>query len=343
MSEVLTKPIELFYAGTHTDFRRKVVTIDQPTLNRSVAWFNKTKQRLPLVVGHPDSEDDNFGVATKLGINGDGRVVITEVDGLDRTFRKIVNSGELPGVSAKIRLKGHPSNASGGIEFQHAGFFGKSRVALNKLKEASFSQFNELEFYFMADAKKKFDPEETLDEDETVGEDDTIDEEDDKPAKKKTGKTVAMSAFELDKAEFEAEKAQFRRAQRIEPTIEKWVREGRIAPSVKSQMVAAFAAMPEDLEFSFSADGEEAVQSASEFFMEFVGSIKPTIVYGEVAGVKNVPTPPSNTVAFAQYEGDSLVPSTSPSMELFSKVLATGVDVTDTAAFTKALKQLAGG
>lgn len=97
MSETLSNPIELFYAGTHTDFRRKVVTVKTPELASAVSWFNANNQRLPLVVGHPNSEDDHFGVGTKLALV-DGRVVITEVEGLDPTFRKIVNSGELPRV-----------------------------------------------------------------------------------------------------------------------------------------------------------------------------------------------------------------------------------------------------
>ena len=122
MSRVaLSKPIELFYAGTHTDFRRKVVTVDNSQLESAVSWFNANDRRLPLVVGHPDSEDEHFGKASRLALQN-GRVVVTEVEDLDPTFKKIVNSGELPGVSVKIRLQGHPDNKSNGIEFSTRDF-----------------------------------------------------------------------------------------------------------------------------------------------------------------------------------------------------------------------------
>jgi hypothetical protein len=342
MPELLKQPIELFYAGTHTDFRRKVVTIDANQLSESVSWFNANSQTLPLVVGHPDSEDDHFGLATKLGIDN-GRVVITEVDGLDRSFRKIVNSGELPRVSAKIRLQGHPSNRSSGIEFQHAGFFGKSRVALDQLKEASFSEFNELEFYFnFMDKKKPCDPEETMEE-EMEGEE----EETKVPAKKKKNpfvKTAEMQAHEEEVAAFQKEKAAFKRAREIEPVVEEWVREGKITPNSKSGLVAVFAALPEDLEVSFSdSEGEESIQTASEFLAEFMESLPQTIVYGEVSGMK-ANDKKVLTAAFSfngEDDDDGVIDA--DSVDILSQLAADGVDFTDTVAFSQALKKYQGG
>jgi hypothetical protein len=87
-------------------------------------------------------------------------------------------------------------------------------------------------------------------------------------------------------AAFENEVATFRRAQKIEPVIESWVREGRIPPASKAGLTAVFAALPEDLEISFAAGGEDVTKSASEFLAEFVGNIKPTIIYGEISGMK---------------------------------------------------------
>lgn len=261
----LDKPIELFYAGTHTDFRRKVVSISKPELEQAVAWFNTTNQRLPLVVGHPDSEEDNFGRASRLAMQGD-RVVITEVEELDPTFRKIVNSGELPKVSAKIRLQGHPNNRSGGIEFQHAGFFGKSRVALDKLKEAAFSAAaNDREFYFMDDEMQEREAE-----------------------------------FAAEKAAFEREVAAFRRAQTVEPVIEELVRDGKLLPGEKQGFVALFAGMPDDFEIAFKAPSGEVNQSGGDFLMSFLKALKPRVVYGEVTAP--VATEPK-TAKFAAPKG----------------------------------------
>ncbi len=340
MPEVLTKPIELFYAGTHTDFRRKVVTIGKRDLEQSVSWFNANNQTLPLVVGHPDSEDDHFGLATKLAIS-DGRVVITEVDGLDRSFRKIVNSGELPRVSAKIRLQGHPSNRSSGIEFQHAGFFGKSRVALDRLKEASFSHpDNNLEFYFnYMDKKKTIDPEETMDEE--TEDDETVET----PPKKKKGKTAEMAAHEVEVAEFQREKAAFKRAREIEPVVEEWVREGKITPASKPGLVAVFAALPEDLEVSFSdADGEESTQSASEFLSEFMEALPKTIIYGEVSGMKPKGDSKAKSAAFsANFDSDDDDSIDADSVEILDQLASDGVDFSDSVAFAAALDKYSRG
>lgn len=328
MSETLSNPIELFYAGTHTDFRRKVVTINAPELESSVRWFNANNQRLPLVVGHPNSEDDHFGVGTKLGLV-DGRVVITEVEGLDRTFRKIVNSGELPRVSAKIRLQGHPANKSQGIEFQHAGFFGKSRVALEKLKEASFSEYNDLEFWFMDTKKKKVEGSDEEESTESTAEEagEPMTEEEKALQKKKKDLLAEMAAFE-------AEKASFARARKIEPELEKLVQEGRVLPAEKSGFVALFAAMPDDFEISFAAATGDVKKSGGEFLKDFLGSLKPRVIYGEVSA----PTDAESKAQTANFAAPGMA-TDGDELELFNRVMASGVDVSDTAAFSRAVKQ----
>lgn len=341
MPEVLNKPIEVFYPGTHTDFRRKVVKVGRSDIASAVSWFNSSGGRIPIVVAHPGTEDENFGFATKLGLQGD-RMVVIEVDKLDRSFRSIVNSGELPKVSVKLRLPGHPSNISNGYELQHIGFFGKSRVALDKLKEASFSEYNDLEFYFnFMDKKKPVDPEETMDEDM---EDDEEMEETPPKKKKKPYKTAEMQAHEDEVASFQAEKAAFKRAREIEPTVEEWVREGRITPASKSGLVAVFAALPEDLEVSFSdADGEESTQTASEFLSQFMEALPKTIVYGEVSGMK----PKDKKVLTAAFsfngeeDDDGIVDA--ESVDVLSQLAADGIDFSDTAAFSQALKKYQGG
>jgi hypothetical protein len=343
MPEVLDEPIEVFYPGTHTDFRRKVVTVGRSDIANTVSWFNSSGGRIPIVVAHPGSEDDNFGFATKLGIQGN-RMVVTEVDKLDRSFKAIVNSGELPKVSVKLRLPGHPSNKSDGYELQHIGFFGKSRVALDRLKEASFSEFNDKEFYFNCMDKKKtaayMDDEDMDDEDM----DEMTPEEKAAAKKKKMAKTAEMAAHEAEVAAFQKEKAAFKRAREIEPVVEEWVREGKITPASKSGLVAVFAALPEDLEVSFSdSEGEESTQTAAEFLAEFLKSLPQTIVYGEVSGMK-AKDKKVLTAAFS-FNGEDVDDGVvdTPSVDILNQLAADGIDFTDTAAFSQALKKYQGG
>jgi hypothetical protein len=260
------------------------VTVDNSQLESAVSWFNANDRRLPLVVGHPSSEDDHFGKGSKLALR-DGRVVVTEVEDLNPTFGKIVNSGELSKISVKIRLPGHPDNESDGIEFQHAGFFGKSRVALDKLKEAAFAAPNDKEFWFME-----------------VNKDEALEQQ--------------WREFADKEAEFKAEVAAFKRAQAIEPELEKLVREGRVLPAEKSGFVALFAAMPDELEISFAAPSGDVKQSGGEFLKSFLGSLKPRVIYGEVSAAKPDDAQSANFAAPKGYKVDE------DAMGDHSKVLA---------------------
>lgn len=142
-------PIALFYPGTHRDYSGKIVEVSRSDLESAVAHFNQSRSAIPLVVGHPDDEGQSFGTATELAIDDAGVVRATKYAGLDSSFQKIVNSGELPKISVKLRLPGHPKNSHTGVEFQHIGFFGRSAVALDKLPLAKFSAPNPLEAEFM--------------------------------------------------------------------------------------------------------------------------------------------------------------------------------------------------
>jgi hypothetical protein len=239
----LPNPIEIFYPGTHRDFRGRVVTVTRPELESAVAWFNANQRELPLVVGHPDTEEDRVGVGTRLKFVND-RVVVTEVRDVDPTFKKIVNSGELSRVSSKLRLAGHPLNVSKGIEFGHAGFFGKSRVALEQLREASFSK-NDQEFWFMENLEEQLAERE---------------------------------------AQLIAREAAFARKERITPKVQKWIADGKILPRQGAGVIALLAAMPEDLEVSFAAGEQSIVQSGTEFLSGLIDGLAKQVSYGEKTG-----------------------------------------------------------
>jgi hypothetical protein len=312
-TETLAQPIEIFYPGSHTDFRGKKVSVNRSDLEESVSWFNASGQRLPLVIGHPNNEDDRMGFGSKLALDGD-RVVIIEAEDVDPTFRKIVNSGELPRVSAMLRLKGHPSNKSGGIEFQHVGFFGKSRIALDKLRSASFAaDQQEQEFLFMAEESMETERDTDLDPQGHL----------DRQAQELADRQAA----------FAAEVAAFSRARAIEPEIERWVRDGRVLPAEKSGLIALFAAIPDELEVAFSEASEEVEQSASDFLRDFLAGLPQRVSYGEMSA----PEPrKSATVSFAAYGSTA----SDDDVDTIDQIVAAGVDVTDTAAFCRALEQL---
>lgn len=268
MPELLSTPIEIAYPGVHTDFRGLRVPLSREDLKSAVAWFNSSGQRLPMVVAHPVDESQPLGFGTRLAMVGDNRVAIVEAEGIDPTFKSIVNSGELNRISAKMRLPGHPRNGSGGYEFQHVGFFGRSPVAMQLLKEAAFAGVNDKEFYLMVEGL----------------EDSMLAEREAEFKAKEAEFAVRFAELNQRQADMEALEAQFKRRQEFEPQMEEWVAQGRILPGERAGFIALFAALPDELEVCFGAGDDEVKTSANRFLRGFVSSLKPRVTYGEVAG-----------------------------------------------------------
>jgi hypothetical protein len=125
----LKKPIEIFAPGAHRaadgrrlSFSREVVA----------GWAGKNL-KIPLVPGHPATNEPVMGYATRLSMEGD-RLRILEVKDVDPTFEAIVNSGQLNRVS--IKLKGDDRS---GYRVDHIGFLGTSRPSLGHLQHAEFA------------------------------------------------------------------------------------------------------------------------------------------------------------------------------------------------------------
>lgn len=256
---ILKKPIEVFYPGNHTDYRGRKLSVGDRDLNESVRFFNslpESEREIPFVVGHPSDESVNFGKATKLLIDN-GVVKVAECKDLSPEFKAIVNSGELNNISAKLRLPGHPANKSSGvIEFAHIGFFGKSPVALGRLKSASFSRDDSNhEFCFM---KSDFDDSELAAE-----------------------FAAKEAALQERIKELELKEAVFNRRQSVIPEIDKLIASGKLLPAEKEGFISLFCSLPDDLEVAFSANKSI---SASSFLSQFLNNLKPRIEYRDIMG-----------------------------------------------------------
>jgi hypothetical protein len=304
MAQVLDHPIEIFYPGNHLDSQGKKVKVSSTEVDASVADFNASGARLPMVAGHPGNDGPAHGYATKLAsING--RVKIVEADELDPTFAAIVNSGELNRVSVKLQLPGHPSNPTKNYRFKHIGFLGRSRPALDQLKSAQFST-NDGEIILMADER---------DESEFA---------------------AREAEFSRREADLAAKEAKFAAQAKYEPFVEELVREGKILPAQKSNMVSLFTSLPDDAEFA-AADGTK--QAGAEFLKTFLTALPKQIEYGEFAkSGKEAPT----ESAFKSY-GDEDCEDDGAEMKMHNKIVASGVDPKDSVAYAAALKKEMGG
>jgi hypothetical protein len=317
--EALAEPIEIACPGVHRSYEGLEVPMSVGDLQSAAIWFNTSGQRIPLVVGHPADESKPLGFGTKLGMVGD-RLVITEAEEVDPTFAMIVNSKELNKISAKVRLPGHPKNQSTGFEFRHVGFFGRSPTAMQQLKEAAFSQQDEGEFYLMPE--------------------DVDDSKREAEFRQKEAEFAAkLAEFEQREATLKATEAAFARRQEMEPQIEKWLAEGKILPTEKAQFEALFAALPDELEVSFSAPSGEVKASARKMLGDFLTNLKPRVIYKEVV-TGDVPDGDDHVASFGGMNVSE------ESDELDKKVCAhckkNGMDENNPEHYAKALKAVGG-
>jgi hypothetical protein len=224
------KPIKIFYPGNHTDYSGRKVPVSKAALDAMVSNFNRLTGRIPLVVGHPATNDESFGYATKLAIDQSGDVSVADYEGLSPAFSAIVNEVGAK-ISVKLRLPGHPVNSTDGIELDHIGFFfGKQQVALDKLPTASFA----------SDQHTSYIRIKNMDEEELQAREEAI-------AKRE--------------AEFAAKEAEFAAKAAVAPVVAELVASGHVPPADSATISAIFARLEGDEDFtaSFSAGKESPV------------------------------------------------------------------------------------
>jgi hypothetical protein len=317
--EALAEPIEIACPGVHRSYEGLKVPMSVGDLQSAAAWFNTSGQRIPLVVGHPADESKPLGFGTKLGMVGD-RLVITEAEEVDPTFALIVNSKELNKISAKVRLPGHPKNQSTGFEFRHVGFFGRSPTAMQQLKEAAFSQQDEGEFCLMP---------EDVDDSKREAE----------FRQKEAEFATRLAELNEREAQIAATEAAFQRKKETEPLIGKLLADGKLLPIEKPQIEAMFAALPDELEVSFSAADGEVTKPARKILADFLTGLKPRITYGET----DMGEDPDDDDRSASFGGMNV---SEESDELDKKIYAhckkMGMDAENPAHYAKALKAVGG-
>jgi hypothetical protein len=249
------KQIEIFYPGRHVDYHRQVVPVTHDQLAATVANFNRSGEKIPLVIGHPAANDENYGFITKLSIDSAGKVAAAAYEGVKAGFQSLVNKTK-PKISAKIRLPGNKANSTEGIEFDHVGFFfGGDRVALEKLPTAQFSQGDKVSYIQITGANRM-----DMDEEE-------LQAERDKLAKQ-------QAEFARQQAEFIAETAEFAASKQVLPIVSDLVAKGAIAPADQAGMVDVFtklAMVPTDQFSAQFAAPKAGGNAAVEFLAQAIG------------------------------------------------------------------------
>jgi len=294
------KPIELMSVGRRQSYSGSTFEFTEADLQAIAQNFSSA----PFVPGHPKDDAPQFGKATRVEYR-DGKLLATEYDEVDPTFKAIVNSGELPGVSVKLRLPGHPQNPGSTYQIAHIGFLGKSRPADAGIGEAAFSA-TELEAEFAAASQDSHQKEtvgvdasggdiaapsaKTPDNDPPTQEIEPMTTPTPAPAPTQPDRTAEFAQREADlaarAADLEAKTAAFARRQAVSPWIEQQVIAGRVLPAEKAPLVEVFAALPEELEIQFSQGDDEVKQPIAAFLKSFIKGMPQRVNYGEVASAE---------------------------------------------------------
>ena len=120
------KPIPILATGTRFANNGIKYSFSQEDLEAIAASFNASKPRVPFVAGHA-SDEPGFGQPEELAVK-DGVLRATQYQ-VNPVFRAIVNTGELSGVSVKVRTPSHPDNKTGTYELKHIAFLGRTEAA----------------------------------------------------------------------------------------------------------------------------------------------------------------------------------------------------------------------
>ncbi|MBW4652626.1 MAG: hypothetical protein KME20_06245 [Kaiparowitsia implicata GSE-PSE-MK54-09C] len=261
-------PIEIFSVGPQIASDGRRLSLTESDLKSLVASFNKSGARAPFVPGHPKDDQPQLGYATKLGFRN-GKLLVTEHADLDPTFKSIVKSGELRGISVKLRLPSHHDNKTGTYELRHIGFLGRSLPAVPDLAEPEFSGNNWADIEFIASPADP-DPEPT-----------------EPPMSTKTPPTDVefsqrLADLEAREAEFAQRELEFTRVQAVEPLLDNLIAKGSVLPAEKAGLTALFSKL-DDSELEFSQGDETVKKPPAEILKALLTALPPRVTYGEVA------------------------------------------------------------
>ncbi|MEO1208288.1 MAG: hypothetical protein AAFX78_01980 [Cyanobacteria bacterium J06638_20] len=261
----LNRPIQLLATGSRPDKYGREFSFSSKDLEAMAAQFSGA----PLVVGHPADDSPEFGKGTKVEVRG-GRLVLTEADKLNPVFQQIVNTGELSGVSLKLRQPWHPQNKTGAYLIRHIGFLGKTQPAWNELEPAAFSAEEPSDLLFAV-----FEGEEPVGKQTPETNDPVTDNRDAEFAQREAD-------LAQKEAEFAAKHQRLVRREEVRPELLTLQQQGKVLPAEVAPLEALFAELDPNLEIEFAqAGGETGKVKAAKWLRTFLGTLPARVSYDE--------------------------------------------------------------
>ncbi len=135
----MSKFIEIFKAGNHTDANGKVLNFSDDDLKTIVANYDPQLHEAPLVIGHPKMDAPAYGWVGDLST--DGKLLNAKPTQVDAQFAELVEKGRYKKISASFYLPGAAGNPKPeGYYLRHVGFLGAKSPAIKGLKPVEFNE-----------------------------------------------------------------------------------------------------------------------------------------------------------------------------------------------------------
>ncbi|SDQ17514.1 hypothetical protein [Pseudovibrio sp. Tun.PSC04-5.I4] len=135
-----TKSIEVFRPGTFTSMAGTSFSATAEDLSALAARYDAASNPVPVVVGHPKTNDPAYGWVQSFSYDSDGERLIAEVGELDPAFAEAVEQGKFKKVSMSFFQPGASSNPAGDDLYpRHIGFLGATAPAVSGLKPVEFA------------------------------------------------------------------------------------------------------------------------------------------------------------------------------------------------------------
>lgn len=231
----------IFKTGKHTSNSGETKEYNAEDLDKMISKFESGK--VPLVIGHPKTNDPAWGWIKSLKRVGD--TLYAEAENVVNEFAEMVNKKMFPNRSISINPDG---------SLRHVGFLGAVPPAVKGLGEVSFSEdVDSIEI-------KEFNEPDIME-------------------KLVENLNEQLNRLESLKNEMKI-RAKEAKAEEFSDFIEKCENEGKTLPAMRNNITALFNALDEHDKTEFSEGNSE---SSIAILKEFLSSLPKRIEFNEVA------------------------------------------------------------
>lgn len=135
-----TKRIEVFRPGTFTAMGGMSFSATAEELADLAERYDPDKYPVPVVVGHPKSDDPAFGWVQAFSFDAGANKLLADVGELEPQFSDAVEEGRYKRISMSFYMPGSTANPMPGQFYpKHVGFLGAAAPAVPGLKPVAFS------------------------------------------------------------------------------------------------------------------------------------------------------------------------------------------------------------